>query len=171
MNHPSNLARQARAAVSDLGESCRLSLPFVARLDGEFHIGMLAYPAVPRPRQASVVFPPSHLIYLNAATLKLVRRVEIRPAEVVASQSPGKAIGEYGIPSGISYDDFLKLEATLHAHTPGLFAKLNAEAAKPAGAGQAGRENLAGFNQVSEPPLAPYYEKFGKEFFAYLKRE
>lgn len=171
MTTPSNITREARAALDGLGESLRLSLPFVGRYETQFQICVLAYPAVPRPRQASVIYPPGYRIYLDGTTQKLLKRVVIAPGEVVAAHLQGKSIGEYGIPAGMSYEGFLEKEAALHALVPGLCAKMNSAAAANQPADKPGHEYLAVFKTLSEPPLAPYYEKFGKEFFSYLKRQ
>jgi len=171
MTTPSNITREARAALGDLGDSYRLSLPFVGRFEAQFQICVLAYPAMPRPRQPSVIYAPGYRVYLDGATQKLLKRVAIAPGEVVAAHTQGKSIGEYGIPAGMSYEGFLEKEAALHALVPGLCVTMNSAAAATQAPGHAGHDYLAAFKTLSEQPLAPYYEKFGKEFFAYLKRQ
>lgn len=171
MVQPSNITRQSRAAISDLGDSCRLSLPFVAKLDERFCIGVLVYSAVPRPGKPSVVYPPACLLYLDADTCKLLKRVEIHPGEIVSGHGAGRTIGDYGIPAGMTYEEFLKVEAGLHAAVPGLCRKMNSGAAALSAADPTGREYRAAFGKISEQVLAPYYEKFGREFFARLKAD
>ena len=171
MTAPSNITGEARAALADLGDSYRLSLPFIGRFDAQFQICVLAYPAVARPRQPSLIYAPTYRIYLDGGSRKLLKREAIDRGEVVAGHSPGRSIGEYGIPAGMSYEDFLVREAALHALVPGLCAKMNSAAAAAEPAGQADREYLAAFKTLAEQPLAPYYEKFGKEFFSFLKRQ
>ena len=171
MTPPSNITREARAALGDLGDSYRLSLPFIGRYEAQFQICVLAYPAVPRPRQASVIYAPAYRVYLDGASQKLLKRVANAPGEVVAGHTQGQSIGEYGIPAGMSYEGYLAKEAALHALVPALCVTMNSAAAATQAPSQAGHDYLALFKTLSEPPLAPYYEKFGKEFFSYLKRQ
>ena len=157
----------ARAAIQDLSEQHRLSLPFPAKVEGRYWIGFLVYQAIPRHAKPSVIYPPVHLVCLDPASLALHKRISILPSGVVASHSPRESIGEYGIPAGMGYQDYLDAANRLSKLVPSLCNRMNRPDEKP-DLSPEGAQYQRLFQLLAEAPLKPYYQHFGRDFFKAL---
>lgn len=115
---------------------------------------------------------PSHRIDLDAATGEVLESSPVAPAELGVGDEPGKTLGRFGLPKGVSAEEYTKArEALLDAYDRLLGPWYGGEPAReaPRAARAAAGEWKRAFAVVGEPPLARYYAEVGKAFFRWVE--
>lgn len=115
---------------------------------------------------------PGHRALLNAATGELLEMKAVTPSELGVNDPPGKILGTFGLPKGMSSEQYLVEQGQLYDAYDVLLPAW-AAGSKAADAGTrvraAAREFTGLFARVSEPPLAPYYRSVGRAFFTWVQ--
>lgn len=155
----------AGGAVDD---QSRQSLPIPVRLDGPVRVAFFYAPAQPLPNVTRLA-APTRVVWLDQAGT-VVRVESVTPQTYGQAVQPGELLGEYRLPSDMAAGQYLSQRERLF----GLYDQL-----VPAGAGQtnltpsatqvAAREFVALFTELAEPPLLPYYDALGGDFFTWVK--
>jgi hypothetical protein len=114
---------------------------------------------------------PSFRIDLDAATGGVLDATPIAPSDLGVADEPGKTLGRFGLPKGVSPEDYVKArEALLDAYDrllgPWYAGEVPPETGRSSRA--AAPEMKRVFAVVGEPPLAPYYAAVGRAFFAWV---
>jgi hypothetical protein len=152
------------------GEQRRQSFPIpVIRPDG-LHVLFLYYPAQAIPRQPSKLWPPDFLLSLEASgRFEELRAVTSR--EFGQFHQPDEIIGTYGLPEGMTYEQYDQKLARLNEVYDVLLPEFSA------GRSEVGPEIVSAarefadlFDLLSEPPLKPYYAFLGRDFFAWINQ-
>lgn len=163
------LMKLGRTLVSDrVPEQSRQSLPIPTRT-GESHcIAFMYSPARALPNLVKLA-PPHFVACLNTAgTL-----AELRPVTPQVFGQPHRAgdlLGEFSLPPGMTANGYL----TRRDHLFALYERLvpvwfeNPRAAHT-DLRTTAAEFLREFAALSEPPLTPYYESLGREFFGWVR--
>lgn len=157
------------------------------RLPDETHQSLpIPLPATERAPKVAFLFLPSRLVFgtgliltapthranLDASSGEVLAFDRVVPADLGVPDEPGKDLGRFGLPKGVSSEDFLKARDALNEACDELLGPWFAgEAAAEAGRGAraaAARYSRA-FGIVSEPPLAPYYAAVGRAFFRWVE--
>jgi hypothetical protein len=82
---------------------------------------------------------------------------------------PGQIIGKYGMPPGVTPEEFLPKRAELYADLDALLPAFAASQQTLDGSTlEAAKEFKELFNLLAEPPLMPFYHVVGREFFQWL---
>ena len=160
--------RSAQIMTIQVAEQRRQSFPIpVIRPDG-LHVLFLYYPARPFPGQPSKLWPPDLLLSLEASgRFEELRAVTSR--EFGQSRQPHELIGTYGMPEGMTYDQYVQKAARLSEVYDVLLPQFGAERSgvRPEVV-SAAKEFTGLFRLLSEAPLKPYYDFLGKDFFAWI---
>jgi len=149
----------------------RRSLPVPARRQNQFLIAIMSCPASIRPDPVPIMWPPSEVAWLDPTSGKLITSVKVSPADFGQTHSVNKPLKwEEDKQADISVESFLDLEDRLFALYDVLFEIWATNPSTRSSALQsAAREFLKIFDQISEPPLRPYYDALGREYFEWVR--
>jgi len=123
------------------------------------------------PRAGLQLWPPSYVAFLNARTGKFQELRAVTPKEYGQRHAEDKPMGPYlTLPERMA-PEFLTAQVRWCQAYDEIIPAFLAGLVKPAPeVRQSVAEFRALFPQVTEPPLLPYYQALGKEFFGWLNR-
>jgi hypothetical protein len=156
----------ASGAVAD---EFRQSLPIPIREAEGLRLAFFFCPALARPGQPVQLGPPQYVIRLDAATGGMLELRKVEPKDFQQSHNPGDIIGTFGMPAGLTTEEFMARRAALYKAYDALLPEFAAGRSRvsPDIKSQA-VDFQKMFSLLSEPPLRPYYQATGKDFFKWL---
>ncbi len=164
------LMKLGRSLVMDrVPEQSRQSLPVPVRVNGALRIGFMYSPSQALPNVTRLA-PPHFVAWLDPAdgTLSDVRAVT--PQAFRRTDGAGELLGQFSLPQGMDANQYLAARERLfwlyEQLVPAWFADPRAERKdlRPLA-----MEFIRSFSLLSEPPLAPYYDSLGAEFFTWVR--
>lgn len=166
------LNRLARMLTSGaVPEQYRQSLPMPVLRNNTIALALFYCPSRFAPGQPVQLQAPRYRLFLNPFT-GVLEELKAVTGRDFGLGDPGEApIGSFGLPQGMTADDYMgKLERlfTLYDQLLPLFG--GTPPPKSHYLKKIGDEFHQLFNELSEPPLLPYYQVLGKDFFTWLDR-
>jgi hypothetical protein len=167
------LVRLARMRASGtIPDESRQSLPIPIRRNGRLFVAFLFVPTVKKPGAPVQLGAPDYIATLRVSDgrLESLQSLEADPTGALPAD-PSHSIGTFGLPDKMTAEEYVKRQAELFAAYDVLLPLFE----RPEDAvGQNGRDWARYFQDlfqaVSEPPLRPYYESFGAEFFRWVSQ-
>jgi hypothetical protein len=164
------LYRLARMRSSGtIPDEWRQSLPIPVRRNNRLHLAFFFVPTVKKPGAPVELGPPDYMVTLRVADGRLETLQSLDGARS-PDAPPDTSIGTFGLPEGMTAEEFLNRQLELFAAYDVLLPLFDSAETN---VGQNGRDWAKHFQRlfemVSEPPLRPFYNSFGGEFFAWLK--
>jgi hypothetical protein len=166
----SELMKLGRSLVINrVPEQSRQSLPVPMRVTSDLRIAFMYSPSQAMPNVTRLA--PTHFVSLldpADGTLKDLRPVT--PQTFGQTHGPDDMIGTFSLPQGMDYNGYLAARERLfwlyEQLVPVWFADPRAarKDLRPLAA-----EFLRSFSLLSEPPLAPYYNSLGADFFGWVR--
>ncbi|MCL2723282.1 MAG: hypothetical protein FWD69_02500 [Polyangiaceae bacterium] len=153
------------------GGGPRDSLPVPVRRQGQPLIAFMFYFYAFTP-DIAWVSPPGEVAWLDPVSGKLIAKTTVTPAYFGQTRSPdaGPMEWKFSMPSGMTVDSFDKLRNRLPVLYDVLFeAWATSPSIRSSALHDAAREFLKAFDVVSEPPLLPYYNALGREYFEWVR--
>jgi len=149
------------------------SLPVPVRRQRQVLIAFMVYFYAFKP-DMSWVSPPGEVIWLDPVSGKLIAKTNVTPADfgqpTPRSFDEGMKEWKFSMPPGMTVDSFDKLNDRLFVLYDILF---EVWATKPSTRSSAlhatAREFVKAFDAISEPPLLPYYNALGREYFEWVR--
>ena len=158
--------------AASLADETHQSYPIPLSPTCPLQVAFLFCPSRLQRRVGLQLLPPMHRAVLDAATGKVLEMRKVTPSELGVPDDPGTVLGVFGLPKGMSSEEFLKEQGQLRD----AYDVLLPYYAAGMGLGEAGSraqkaasEFLRLFPRVTEPPLAPYYRALGEKFFRWLQ--
>jgi len=149
----------------------RRSLPVPARRENQLLIAFMSCPALIRPGPVQM-WPPSTVAWLDPVNGKLIIKTQVSPADFGQTHSTNEPMkwGENKL-SGVSIESFMALRNRLYALYDTLFEIWATDPSTRNRSPLQGvaREFLHIFDQISEPPLRPYYDALGRDYFGWVR--
>ncbi|MGH8219317.1 MAG: hypothetical protein ACREUT_12265 [Steroidobacteraceae bacterium] len=158
------------ATLQSVPEQSRESLPIPVRGPGGLTVAFFFCPSLAIPRAGVKMAPPHYLVTLDPSTGRVRELRAVVPAEFGRRDAPDAPLGLFNLPAGMTPAQYLEQRGTLfvlydrllpafaHPHEP--VSALTRAAAKQFG-------EL--FAVLEEPPVAPYYNAVGRDFFDWLQ--
>ena len=148
----------------------RQSLPVPTRHQNQMAIAFMFCSWIIRPGPLRI-WPPSEVAWLDPVSGKFITSVKVSPADFGQTHSANEPMkGEEGKLSGVSVESFIEMRNRLFALYDVLFEVWATNPSTRSSALQsAAREFLKIFDQISEPPLRPYYDALGREYFEWVQ--
>lgn len=154
------------------GGGPRLSLPIPVRRLNQPLIAFMVYRSGFRPGLVRIS-PPHEVIWLDPASGKLIAKTSVSPADFAQTLSAGEGSMELkrNLPPNMAIESFRELRVRLPALYDALFElwATNPSIRSSTLLQDAAREFLKSFDLVSEPPLLPYYNALGCEYFEWVR--
>lgn len=164
-----SFVRFARAHASQwVSMQTRQSYPILHHLDQDVYLAFLYCCQFANPQKGLELMPPHLYLSFDLNTQKLRSRVEISGS--VASRSDSRGfIGAITLPPGISVDEFKQKQLALYRVYDEILMKLAQGNSKSESMRSSAVHWSRLFKELVEPPLIPYYEIYGQEFFGWLE--
>lgn len=165
-----NLMKLGRVHVSaTVPEQSRQSLPVPVRLGETLQVAFFYCPSQALPGVVRMA-PPHYLSRLDPATGALISLVPVTPATFHLAHPAREELGKYSLPQGMSVDQYFALRDRLFW----LYDQLVPAFAQDTQSQRTDLKPLAleflrGFEMVSEPPVRPYYDALGADYFRWLR--
>lgn len=119
--------------------------------------------------RGQVLFPPTYLAQIDAASGRFLELRAITPAELGQADAPGDVLGSYALPEGVDAQRYLALEADTLRALDALVESF-ADDARPTDPSFA--RVAADFSRLywalTAAPLHRYYRAVGRRFFGWL---
>ena len=166
----SYLMKQGRVLVSaTVPEQSRQSLPVPLRYGDTLQVAFFYCPSQALPGVVRMA-PPHYLARLDPATGALISLVPVTPATFHLAHPPREELGKYSLPDGMSIDQYFALRDRLFW----LYDQLTPAFAQDPQSQRTDLKPLAteflrGFEMLSEPPVRPYYDALGADYFRWLR--
>jgi hypothetical protein len=166
----SEIMKLGRSLVMDrIPEQSRQSLPVPVRASEGFHVAFLYSPSQALPNETRLA-PPHFVALLDPVTGKLAGVRHVTPQTFGQAHEPDALIGTFKLAPGTDYKEYLAERERLFR----LYERLVPEWAGHASTARQDLRPLAAeflrlFSLLSEPPLEPYYNSLGAEFFAWVR--
>lgn len=153
------------------GDGMRQSLPIPHKAPNGLRVDFFFCPALARPQQPIVLYPPIFLTTLHADSGQLDMLRSVEPRNFGQAHGRDDPIGTFGMPSGMTVDEFIEKRSTLY-ETYDVLLPAFARGVTPGDPKlkRAAQDYTTLFELLSEPPLLPYYRAVGAEFFAWVAR-
>lgn len=120
------------------------------------------------PRDGLYLMAPSYRATLDATSGKFEELRAVVPGELGTGPETGPSIGKYGMPEGMTSEQFLELQAKLYAEYDALLPLFFADAGSGRDFPKLAQQFRSRFFTLSEAPLHPFYRALGRAFFAWL---
>ncbi|MCL2725989.1 MAG: hypothetical protein FWD69_16310 [Polyangiaceae bacterium] len=153
------------------GPTAYTSLPVPVRSQGQLQVAFMVCPYVLRAT-GSKIWTPCKVARYDPVNNKLISEVRVLPADFGQTDSPDQPMtGNVSVPSGMSGITFDNLKNRMFDLYDVLF---EAWAVNPSTGGHGklqgeAREFVRIFDQISAPPLRPYYDALGREYFGWVR--
>lgn len=162
------LNRLGRTQVgAQVVEQSRQSLPVPVRTEGSVRIAFLYTPARALPN-VTRLGSPNQVVWFDADG-RLVAIESVTPQTFGQSAMAGQSMGEFRLPPSMTATEYLterdRLFVLYDQLVPAWAGHTELSADAQRGAAQ---EFLRLFADVAEPPLLPYYEALGADFFHWM---
>jgi hypothetical protein len=151
----------------------RQSLPVPVHHQNKLLVAFMFYPARSISYSAYLL-PPYKVGWLDPITGERIDEAQVSPADFGQTDESDKGLPEWNTaPPNVNLD---KLASLRKQRLPELYDMLFAAwATDPSSSGHSNlrdqaREFLKVFYQISEPPLKPYYESLGRDWFGWLRK-
>jgi hypothetical protein len=118
--------------------------------------------------QGLFLYPPSYRALILARDGHFKELRSMTPAEVSLSDDPTKPLGTYGLPPGMTPDEFTTRKERLLTAYDALLPSFFDGGARAEATVQAAKDFRVVFEQISEQVLRPYYHAVGRRFFGWL---
>jgi hypothetical protein len=165
-----DLMTRGRSLVMDrVPEQSRQSLPVPLRVNGALQVAFMYSPSQALPNLVRLA-PPHFVAWLDPASGALVDVQEVTPQTFRQTHGAADLLGQFSLPPGIGLNEHLaQREHLFHLYeqlVPAWFADPRGERKdlRPIAT-----DFIRTFALVSEPPLAPYYDSLGAEFFNWVR--
>ena len=168
----SELTKLGRLRVAgSVPDESRQSLPMLVRNPaGGLFVRFFFAPALARPQQPVRLAPPHYVATLDAKTGELLELQRVHPSEFNQKHAPADEIGTFGLPKGVTFEDFTRMRSQMDAVGDLLAKAFVRKGGRPNDAErQAAGIYLNLFDSLAEPPLLPYYEFMGREFLPWVR--
>jgi hypothetical protein len=160
----------ARAHADSLPIEYRFSLPIPAEPGAKLKVAFLFSLSRLAPGYGAWMLPPSYRVLMDAQTAGFIVLESVTPETFGRHDPPNEFLGAFNLPPGMTGDDYKAQEARLFEVYDLLLPEYAAGSAASREIKYLADEFVNLFAAVMEPPLAPYYEAAGKQFFAWLRR-
>lgn len=159
-------AQGAAAAVLPLEIASTLPVP--VRAGGGLQALVIYYRETGSPNRRTV-HPPSHAMWLDAATARVLRFSAVTPEALGISMPPPPVPG-VGIDPAMTIDDFMKKRARFLDISRDVWAAFEAGGASPGAAVAATvQEYWALFQRITKAEVAPFYVGAARPFFDWVR--
>jgi hypothetical protein len=149
----------------------RWSLPVPTRRQGQLLIAIMFYPAMIKPGPVEM-WPPDEVAWLDPTSGKLIASAEVSPVDFGQTHLANEPFPEweFSLPPGMTVQSYEELHEHFFALYDVLFeAWATNPSTRSAALQSAAREFLKLFDQINEPPLRPYYDALGREYFEWVQ--
>jgi hypothetical protein len=149
----------------------RQSLPVPVLHQGQVQIAFMLCPQVLKLGPVRIR-PPSKIIWLNPVSGNLIALTKVSPDDFSQTDFADRELPKWKFDSDLTIDAFNNLKKRLFELYDILFPAWADDALTPQrreNLKAPAREFLKIFNQVSEPPLRPYYAALGRDWFGWLR--
>ena len=164
------LYQEARIKASSVvPDEARQSLPIPVMRNSRLQVDYLFAPNQLSAVTGEMLFTPTWQISFDWKNGDLLELQKVSPAYYGIHQEAGQEIGRMSLPEGMDAMEFLARRKRLLELCDHLFDAFASGDTAPTNKEQA-REYRSLFNDVSEPPLLPYYESRGREFFQWIDK-
>jgi hypothetical protein len=164
--------RETIGSSASAGGGLRQSLPVPTRRQGQLLIAYMYFPSAFKPGLV-LLKPPRKVTWLDPSSGKLIALSTVSPADFGLAHPTNEPLPEwnFSLPPGMTTKSYAELRNHFFALYNVLF---EVWATDPFARGSsalhdAAREFLKIFDQVSEPPLLPYYDALGRDFFEWVR--
>jgi hypothetical protein len=164
------LMKLGRSLVMDrVSEQSRQSLPVPVRVNGALRVAFMYSPSQALPNVVKLA-PPEFVSWLDPVSGALIELRAVTPQTFRQAHAATDLLGQFSLPPGVSLNEHLAQRERLfwlyEQLVPAWFADAKGERKDlPPLAVEFTRT----FGLVSEPPLAPYYDALGAEFFTWVR--
>jgi hypothetical protein len=164
------LARASYAkALDQIPENYRQSFPIPILKDKKIYLSFLYYQSTIRYKMPTIVFSPTWMQTVDWETGGVFEWKKTASDEFGKDSKNGQ-IGELSLPPNMTADQFREAEQDLYQVLEVLLPAFQAWNNRT----DADRKNIKRFNElfdkISEPPLKPYYEAIGYNWFYWLRQ-
>ena len=161
----------AREITHFEGGGPRLSFPVTTHRQGKPLIAFMIYHYGFRPGLVRMS-PPYEVVWFNPASGELIAKTAVSPADFGQTHPANEPLPEwkFSMPPGMTTGSYAELHNHFFALYDVLFEVWATNPSTRSSALQsAAREFLKIFDQISEPPLRPYYDALGREYFEWVR--
>lgn len=165
-----DLMKLGRSLVMDrVSEQSRQSLPVPVRVNGALQVAFMYSPSQALPNVVKLA-PPNFVARLDPANGALIELRAVTPQTFRQTHGATDLLGQFSLPPGIDLNEHLAQRERLfwlyEQLVPAWFADPKGERKdlRPLAV-----EFTRTFALVSEPPLAPYYDSLGADFFTWVR--
>ena len=163
------LYQEARIKASSVvPDETRQSLPIAVLRNNRLQVDFMFAPNVLSATTGEMLFPPAWQISFDVQSGELLELRKVNPAYYGIHQEADQEIGPMVLPQGIDATQFLALRQRLLELSVPLFDAFQRNDSSHTSTEQA-VEYQKIFNTLSEPPLRPYYQSRGGDFFRWLE--
>ena len=165
-----DLIMSTRAYAATLPIEYRQSLPIPQAPDQGLQVAFLFCLSRLVIGEGAWLLPPGYQALVNAETAEFISLKAVTPSDFDQQDAEDKFLGAYNLPKDMTTEKYYAREARLLELYDALLPYFAAGSTEvPAEIKTMAEEFTAIFARISEPPLAPYYQAAGKEFFAWLR--
>jgi hypothetical protein len=166
----SELMKLGRSLVNDrVPEQSRQSLPVPVRTGGDVRVAFMYAASQPLPNQTRLA-PPHFISLIDPVAGTLVDLRPVTPQSFGQSHGPKEMIGTFSLPQGMDYHAYLaERERLFRLYERLVPAWAGSSPAERQDLRRLAQEFLRAFSVISEPPLAPYYDSLGADFFGWVR--
>lgn len=119
--------------------------------------------------RGQLLFPPTYLAQIDAATGRFLELRAVTPAEFGQADPPGEFLGAYALPAGVDAQRYLSLEADTLRALDALVDAFADDARSIEGAFARSAADVSRlYWALTAAPLHRYYRAVGRRFFAWL---
>ena len=152
------------------GGGPRLSFPVPVRRQGKPQIAFMIYHYGFKPGLARIS-PPYEVVCFNPASGELITKTAVSPADFGQTHPANERFLEWKFDmQGMTIKSYDELHDHFFALCDVLFETwATAPSTQSSALQNFAREFLKIFDQISEPPLRPYYDALGREYFEWVR--
>jgi hypothetical protein len=163
------LARASYAkALDHIPENYRRSFPIPILKNKKVYLTFFYYQSTIRYKMSAIIFAPTWMQTVDCETGDILEWRKAASDEFGRNLNTGQ-VGELSLPPNMTADQFREAEQELYKTLENLLPAFQAWNIKT----DPDKENIKKFSglfaAISEPPLRPYYEMLGYNFFHWLK--
>lgn len=166
-----DVIQEARVHAFALPDETRQSFPIPVRGDKGLRVAFLYCPAKVVAFEGVSLMPPHYVTHVNAQTGKFEEMKEVSPGDFGQKHPPDQFMGKFQMPKGMTSEGYVAQQKRLYKLYDLLMPPFAAD--QKSGSEElkkSAKEFLELFQRLSEPPLQPYYQAAGKDFFSWLEK-
>lgn len=146
------------------------SYPIPLKFGDRLRVAFLYCPSRVSPQFGLQLVAPNYIATLDVESGKFEEMRAAAPNDFGQPHKEAELIGKYPMPEGMNPEQFIAAQAELYRAYDILLPMFAGNAVVPADVKDTARRFKSLFSQIAEPPLLPYYQSVGKEFFAWVER-